>query len=98
MSKQRYNRIAQAKKRGSTSYKTELENALIMLAWEADILSEGQCASMLQLDRVTLRKWRLTALDRATALAEQMDAPRQARLMKERDARAALNSAAGGTP
>ncbi len=72
--KQRAARLAQAKHRGSkVSHKTECENALLILAWEAEILSEGQLARMLDLDRVSIRQMRLDMLDKATALAESLD-------------------------
>lgn len=45
---QRLARLYQGKSRGdSRSYKTELENVQLLLAWEAGDLSEGQVSSML---------------------------------------------------
>jgi hypothetical protein len=56
-------RIYQAKRRGSKrSYKTELENVLILLAWEAAALSEGQVSSLLGVDRVEARIMRERAI------------------------------------
>jgi hypothetical protein len=76
---QRLVRIAQAKHRGTKqSHKTELENLLLILAWEAEILSEGQVSRILDADRVTIRQMRLDALDRATKLAESFYAERGA--------------------
>ena len=63
--KQRYNRHAQQKHRGSRRcYRTEAEDALILLAWEAGELSEGQAAKALGVDRVTARDRRLSAVER----------------------------------
>jgi hypothetical protein len=68
-------RLAQAKHRGSkASHKTELENALMILAWEAEVLSEGQVSRLLDLDRVSIRQMRLDMIDRATKFAESLDA------------------------
>lgn len=72
---QRYARIAQAKHRKSRSIKTELENAQLLLAWEAEQLSEGQVASMLDLDRVSLRKLRADAIDAGMQIAQALDTP-----------------------
>lgn len=70
---QREARIAQAKHRGTReSAKTVLENTLLMLAWEAEVLSEGQVSRLLRLDRVSVREMRLDLLDRATALADAL--------------------------
>jgi hypothetical protein len=70
---QRYNRIAQAKHRGSKrSHVTELEDALLILAWEAELLSEGQVSRLLDEDRVTLRLRREALLDRAARFAEAL--------------------------
>ncbi len=61
--KQRQARIAQNKHRGSKrSYKTELETAQILLAWESEQLSEGQVSRALDLDRVTVRMLREGAI------------------------------------
>lgn len=71
--KQRAARVAQAKHRGTkASHKTEMENALLMLAWESETLSEGQVSRLLDLDRVSVRQMRLDLLDRATALADAL--------------------------
>lgn len=71
--KQRAARIAQAKHRGTAnSHKTVLENVLLLLAWEAEVLSEGQVSRLLDLDRVSVRQMRLDLLDRATALADAL--------------------------
>lgn len=69
---QRYARIAQAKHRKSRSTKTELENAHLLLAWEAEQLSEGQLASMLDLDRVSLRKLRADAIDAGMQIGQAL--------------------------
>ena len=75
---QRAARVAQAKHRGTkTSHKTELENVLLVLAWEAEVLSEGQLSQILDTDRVSIRKMRLALLDRATSLAESLYAARE---------------------
>ena len=73
---QRANRIAQAKGRGGRSYKTEMENAYLLLAWEAELLSEGQVASILDLDRVTLRIMRENAIARGLQIAEGLTGER----------------------
>lgn len=76
MKQRRQARIAQAKHRGTkASLKTELENLLLLLAWESEILSEGQVSKILDLDRVSIRKMRLAALDQATRLAEALLPP-----------------------
>lgn len=63
-------RLAQAKHRGTAnSHATELENALIVLAWEATELSEGQCAAIFDTDRITLRKMRETLIARGLEVA-----------------------------
>lgn len=52
---QRLARLYQSKSRGDRrSYKTELENVQLLLAWEAGDLSEGQVSSILGVDRVSL--------------------------------------------
>jgi len=64
-------RLAQAKHRGTkASHKTMFENALLMLAWEAEVLSEGQLSRILDIDRVSIRQMRLDLIDQATALAD----------------------------
>lgn len=56
---QRLMRAYQAKSRGSAiSFKTELENAQIILAWECGDLSEGQVSEIFNTDRVSVRKMR----------------------------------------
>jgi len=70
--RQRQARTAQAKHRGSVSHKTELENVLLLLAWESEGLSEGQMVAILNIDRVTIRRMREAAIDRAMALAESL--------------------------
>ena len=92
---QRAARLAQAKHRGTkTSHKTDLENTLIVLAWEAELLSEGQCSRMLDMDRVSLRKLRMDTLDRAMAFAESIDSPARIREVLEVLARRADRAAA----
>lgn len=74
--KQRKARQYQAKSRGDrVSHKTEAENALLLFAWEAGDLSEGQLSRALDIDRVTLRKMRDDARTKALALAEQLLPP-----------------------
>ncbi len=69
--KQRRDRLYQANRRGSRrSYKTELENLQLLLAWEASELSEGQMVKLLDTDRLTIRKMRQDALDAAAQLAD----------------------------
>ena len=52
---QRLARLYKSKSRGDRrSYKTELENVQLLLAWEAGDLSEGQVSSILGVDRVSL--------------------------------------------
>ncbi len=71
LKQQRAARIAQAKHRGSAaSHKTDLENVLLLLAWEAADLSEGQVSKLLDMDRVSLRQMRLDTLAQALRLAE----------------------------
>lgn len=97
-SKQRAARMAQAKHRGSkTSPKTEHENTLIILAWEAELLSEGQCSRMLDMDRISLRKLRDATLDRAMVFAEALDAanPPDSRRPSEQEAGGAGKERAG---
>lgn len=73
LKQQRKARIAQAKHRNSgASHKTELENALLLLAWEAADLSEGQLSKLLGMDRIALRQMRLDMLVRAMQVAESM--------------------------
>lgn len=71
--KKRRARFYQAKHRGSTSRETELENALLILCWEGEQLSEGQLSKMLDLDRVSIRKMRHDFLDRGMKIAEALD-------------------------
>lgn len=71
--KRRQNRAAQAKRRNSgTSYKTDAENIGLLLLWEADELSEGQIASALRIDRVTLRSMRARAIAVAQEFYESL--------------------------
>lgn len=73
MNKKRYNRIAQAKHRGSKrSYRTELENAQIMLAWLNADLSEGQASKALGVDRLGLREMRDKAIADGMRLFETL--------------------------
>lgn len=86
--KQRKARVAQAKHRGTRrSVKTELENTMILLAWEAEQLSEGQVSSLLDIDRVSLRKMRTDAIDEGMRLADLLDRGRQLALMIEAEMR-----------
>ncbi len=70
LSKRRANRLAKQRERGGGSIKTELENAYLMLAWEAERLSEGQVARILGADRVTVRLMREGAIAKALTVAE----------------------------
>ena len=71
--KQRLARLYQGKSRGDRrSYKTELENLQLLLAWEAGDLSEGQVANMLDVDRVALRMMREGAIAAGMTLAEEL--------------------------
>jgi hypothetical protein len=71
MNKQRLDRLAQQKHRGSKrSYVTEIENLKIILAWQSGNLSEGQAARALCMDRVSLRVMRDDAIKRGTDLVE----------------------------
>jgi hypothetical protein len=96
--KRRENRIAQANHRGSTrSVKTELEDTLLILAWEAEQLSEGQVASLLGIDRVTLRRMREAAISAGLRTYELLDGGRTLRrLMEEAMARARQAQEASG--
>ena len=67
---QRQMRIYKNKSRGdSRSYKTELENVQMLLAWESGDLSEGQLSRALGIDRVTLRMMRDGALASGVKIA-----------------------------
>ena len=67
---QRQARLHQGKKRGDRrSYKTELENVQMLLAWEASELSEGQMVRALRIDRVSLRMMREGAIASGVAMA-----------------------------
>lgn len=69
----RKNRLQQAEHRGSRrSYKTDAENLGLLLLWEAEVLSEGQVAKALDIDRVTLRMMREGAMAEALKLAEAL--------------------------
>ena len=73
MNKTRYNRLAQAKARGSKrSIKTELENAHIMLAWLNADLSEGQASKALGIDRISLRVMRDEAIANGMKVFESL--------------------------
>ena len=70
---QRRMRAYQAKSRGDRrSFKTELENAQILLAWDAGDLSEGQAAKALDVDRLTARVMRDDMLAAGLALADKL--------------------------
>ena len=74
---QRLARLYQSKSRGDRrSYKTELENVQLLLAWEAGDLSEGQVAKILGVDRVSPRMIREGAVAAGMALAEELVANR----------------------
>lgn len=73
LKKQRMARLYQGKSRGDRhSYKTELENVRLLLAWEAGDLSEGQVSRVLGIDRVSLRMMREGAVAAGMALAEEL--------------------------
>jgi hypothetical protein len=65
----RRDRLAQAKRRSSTSYKTEAENLGLLLLWEAGELSEGLVAKALDMGLVQVRKLRDEAKNKASKLA-----------------------------
>lgn len=67
---QRRARIYQTNHRGGRSHKTEKENMQILLLWEAGLLSEGQVAKALDMDRVAVRMLRDGAIASAMALAD----------------------------
>ena len=69
----RYNRLAKAKQRGSKkSYVTQFEDAKIILAWEAENLTEGQAAKALQMDRVSMRILREELINAGGSLAREL--------------------------
>ena len=71
--KQRKDRSYQVKHRGSRrSYRTEAEDALILLAWEAGELSEGQASKALWVDRVTARDRKIAAIERGRVLGKTL--------------------------
>ena len=73
LKKQRMARLYQGKSRGDRhSYKTELENVRLLLAWEAGNLSEGQVSRLLGIDRVSLRMMRERAVAAGMELAEEL--------------------------
>mgnify|MGYP003344296207 CR=1 FL=1 len=70
--KNRLDRMSQAKIRGSHSYKTEMENLQILLAWEAAELSEGQAAKALDMDRVSLRMLKEASIKSGILLCDDL--------------------------
>lgn len=73
LEQQRYNRAAQCKHRGSRqSYRTQHEDALIILAWQAGRLSEGQAMRALATDRIGAREERDAAIDRGTEIGLEL--------------------------
>lgn len=77
---QRKAREHQAKHRKTRhSYKTEVENLRLLLCWEAEQLSEGQISQLLDIDRVSIRKMRLDAIDEGMRLAEALHRPTEGR-------------------
>lgn len=72
LARQRAQRLSQQKHRGGGSIKTELENAYLMLAWEAELLSEGQVSDILGTDRVSVRLMREGAIAKALQVAEAL--------------------------
>ncbi len=78
--KQRQSRKHQAAHRGTRrSYKTELENLQLLLCWEWGSLSEGQMARILDIDRVSLRKMRIDAVNAGMLIAEALAPPLEMR-------------------
>lgn len=62
--KRRKDRFYQQRHRGSRrSYVTEIENLNVLVAWQAGTLSEGQAAKRLNVDRLSLREMRDTAIE-----------------------------------
>ena len=75
---QRQARQAQATHRGTKrSLKTELENLQLLLCWESEQLSEGQMSDLLDMDRVSVRKMRLDAIDAGMRLANELSTERK---------------------
>jgi hypothetical protein len=73
LKKKRQNRLYQFKHRGSArSYKTELENTRVILAWVAEELTEGQAATALGIDRVSLRIMRDGSITHGLMIAESL--------------------------
>ena len=71
--KQRKYREYQAKSRGDRiSYKTELENVQILLAYEASDLSEGQASNVLGVGRIEFRKMLSDARTAGYVLANEL--------------------------
>lgn len=78
--KRRSDRLSQRKHRnGRRSYLTDMENARILLAWEAAELTEGQAAEALGVDRLGARKMREEAIGSGIALAAAFRTPRKAK-------------------
>jgi hypothetical protein len=71
--KQRTMRAYQAKHRGSkTSFKTQIENLQILLAWEAAELTEGQAARALNVCRIEAREMREKAIRAGEEIAGEI--------------------------
>lgn len=69
LAKQRADRLAQQRHRNSkASPVTEKENALILLAWEAGELTEGQAMEALGVDRIGARLKREAGIGAGVAL------------------------------
>lgn len=69
----RYNREYQARRRGSDSYKSQAEDACVMLAMEAGEITEMQAADMIGVDVVTMRGRRQDMIKRGINLAKQLN-------------------------
>jgi len=69
----RQGRLAQQRHRSSAvSYVTEWENTLVLLAWEAGELSEGQVSKLLGVHRIEARGMRIAAIERGREIGRTM--------------------------
>ena len=64
----RYMRVYQAKRRGSTSYKTIVEDLRVILGYEAGELSEGQACRLMGTDPVSFRQQREAEIEKSVEL------------------------------
>lgn len=80
----RHSRQSQCRKRSAEfSYATALENALIILAWEAGEISIGDVAHALKLGRADVMRERLQAIRKGMHLAFALNEPRRKRTIKQ---------------